>query len=337
MGVRIAIICGTLLLQLSSFAQDEVPAADNHVHVRSQRTANAWLQINRANPALSKPSTLPTRLAQDILLDLDLAGIEKALLVSEAHVFAMPELNPSGEYALVRAENDFVAEQIAAAPQRLAGLCGLNPLADYALEEVQRCAQILNLAGVSLHFSDSDINLRSNDHLVKLGQFFEFLKVLEFPVLIHLATRNPHYGSVDVKLFIDNILINTPALDIQIAHFGGHEEFTVQTDRAMSEFILAFADGRLQPAKVQFDLAKSPSMPANSATALDQNRQKRPNTMYAQRIRQLDPQQVLFASSWTEKPGDSSRLAITQVRNNLALTPQTIASFFPTLSRLFGQ
>jgi predicted TIM-barrel fold metal-dependent hydrolase len=245
----------------------------------------------------------------------------------------MAELNPSGEYSLVQAENNFVAAQVAAAPHRLAGLCGLDPLADYALEEVQRCAQVLGLNGVSLHFSDSNINLRSGEHLVKLAEFFEFLEALDYPALIHLATRNPYYGSVDVKLFIDNVLVDSPSVDIQIAHFGGYREFTLQTDRAMSEFVKAFSDGRLQPSRLQFDLANTPPFPATQAAAQNQTRQRSLSAMYAQRIRQLDPQQVLFASSWSEKLDRNSRLVITQIKTELALRPQTIASFFSSSSR----
>jgi len=333
MRISIGFICSTLMLPFAVFAQTELPLADNHVHVRSPQAASAWAQINRASTTAANPAVEQPILAQDVLLDLNLAGIEQALVVSEAYVFSMPELNPSGEYSLVQAENNFVAEQIAAAPHRLAGLCALNPLADYALDEVQRCAQELKLAGVSLHLHDSDINLRSNDHLVRLGEFFEFLKALEYPVLIHLATRNPYYGSVDVKLFIDNVLISSPSIDIQIAHFGGHEQFNVQTDRAMSEFIAAFADGRLQPSKVQFDLARVPPISANQAAAQSQTRQKSLNAMYATRIRQLDPQQVLFASSWSEKAGENSSLAVSRIKNDLALRPQTISSFFPSVSR----
>lgn len=335
MGTKLAILCGILLLQLTAYAQDELPAADNHVHVRSTRAANAWQQIRKTNPKLANPAAERLILAQDVLLDLNLARIEQALLISEAHVFSMTELSPSGEYPLVQAENNFVAEQVAAAPHRLAGLCSLDPLADYALEEVQRCAQVLGLGGVSLHFSDSNVNLRSNDHLVKLAEFFEFLKVLDYPALIHLATRNPYYGSVDVKLFIDNVLINSPSIDIQIAHFGGQAEFTVQTDRAMSEFILAFADGRLQPSRLQFDLANTPPFPATQAAAQNQSRQRSLSAMYAQRIRQLDPQQVLFASSWSEKLDRNSRLAVAQIKNELGLRPQTIASVFDSSSRFF--
>ncbi len=335
MGLKIAIVCGTLLLQLQSFAQDELPVADNHVHIRSQRAADTWQQIHRVNPTLANLGAEQPILARDIILDLNLAGLEQALLVSEAHIFSMLELNPSAEHSLVMAENDFVAQQVATTPTRLAGLCALDPLADYALEEVQRCAQVLELAGVSLHFADSNINLRSNEHLVKLGEFFEFIKVLEYPVLIHLATRNPNYGSVDVKLFIDNVLVNAPLIDIQIAHFGGHKKFTVQTDRAMSEFIAAFADGRLQPSRVQFDLASvAPPLQAQAA-AQNQTRQKTLAAMYTQRIQQLEPQQVLFASAWTEQMGSGSRQAIAELKSSLSLRQRTITSFFTTKSRFF--
>jgi hypothetical protein len=82
MGTKLAIICGILLLQLTALAQDELPVADNHVHVRSQRAANAWQQIGKTNPELANPAAERLTLAQDVLLDLNLGGIERALLVS---------------------------------------------------------------------------------------------------------------------------------------------------------------------------------------------------------------------------------------------------------------
>ncbi len=336
MHLLLAALVGSILFMLPALAlpQDETPVADNHVHVRSQQAANAWQQINRTNSAVANPAAEQVITGRDVLLDLRLGGMDKALLVSEAHTFSMPELNPIGEYPLVRAENDFVAEQVAIDPQRLTGLCAVDPIADYALDEVQRCAQQLGLTGVSLHFRQSDIDLRSNGHLVKLNEFFEFLTALDYPVLIHLATRNQYYGSVDVKLFIDNVLINAPSLDIQIAHLGGQRQFSLQSDRAMSEFIAAFSDGRLQPSNLQFDLAIIPPPTQNQAATQNQTRQKSLAAMYAQRMRQLDPQQLLFTSVWSEQTGVNSSTFFLKLRNDLSLSPQTISSFLGSTSRL---
>ena len=44
------------------------------------------------------------------------------------------------EYAKVQAENDWVVQQMARYPERLVPFCGVNPLKDYALQELERCA-----------------------------------------------------------------------------------------------------------------------------------------------------------------------------------------------------
>ena len=65
--------------------------------------------------------------AEDLLAELDAAGIQRANILSAAFVFAgAPELEP-GEAARVRAENDWNAQQAARHPTRLTAFCGLNP------------------------------------------------------------------------------------------------------------------------------------------------------------------------------------------------------------------
>jgi len=42
------------------------------------------------------------------------------------------------EYARVRSENDWVSMQVGRYPQRLIGICSVNPLREYAPEEFHR-------------------------------------------------------------------------------------------------------------------------------------------------------------------------------------------------------
>ena len=60
------------------------------------------------------------------------------------------------QYDKVKAENDGTAQQVARFPDRLVGFCGVNPLKDYAVGEVRRCATIPQLrTGLKLHIGNS--------------------------------------------------------------------------------------------------------------------------------------------------------------------------------------
>lgn len=98
--------------------------------------------------------------ANELVTYLDAAGIRRALVLSVAYQFGNPN-RPAveGEYAKVRAENDWTSKQVARFPDRLRGFWGFNPLRYYALQELVRCAQDPQLHyGIKLHFGDSDVD-----------------------------------------------------------------------------------------------------------------------------------------------------------------------------------
>ncbi len=121
-------------------AQPISPIVDHHLHLRSQAAADVLQQIKQLQnqTAFVEESSI---VATQALAALDLAGIYRGVAISDADLFSMPDLNPSGEYSLVQAENNYIAEQVALSAGRLVGVCSVNPLSDYALDEVQRCAQ----------------------------------------------------------------------------------------------------------------------------------------------------------------------------------------------------
>lgn len=315
--------------------------AEHHLHLRSEAAADLLSQIQQNKESLESLPNLKPITGQDILAALDAAAVPEALVISSAYLFSMPDLNPSGEYSLVMRENDYTAEQVAIAPDRLSGLCSVNPLADYALDEIQRCAQRLGLKGLHLHFENSDIDLRSSAQIRKLATVFGFLEALQFPVLIHTRTREPDYGSIDIKLFIDKVLSEAPSIDMQIAHLAGSGGYDDGADRAMAQFTEAFIDGRLEPSNFQFDLAGVIVAP-NSALSSQSQSQKtlmNQNKQLSNRIIQLDPQQVLFATGW---PTDNSALLDDEFINTnakniarlLSLNPEQLKILYQTRSRL---
>lgn len=334
-----------MLNQFAVAAESLTPVADHFLTLGSQTAADVQSQIETLDTVTNLTSLKGPVTATDALAALDQANIEKALVVSAAHLFSMPDLNPSGEYPLVKQENDYIAQQVAADPARLAGICSLNPLSDFALDEAQRCAQRLNLNGLYIDFYSSDINLRSSVHIGKLKELIEFLKVLQFPLLLQVQTRSETYGSVDIKLLIDNVLSEASTLDIQIAKFAGHSNYDVIADRAMGEFIEAFEDGRLEPSRFQFGLANTINIPQSSQSSEKLALMERNNRLLLNRIRQLDIRQVLFASNEylePELPTDSAvdstgriTTVLDALERHLGLTPQEWELLLKSESRLF--
>src|SRR5688500_11465097 len=123
------------------------PAADHHQHVFSSAYTEKFL------PAGSKSIT-----AQDVIGLLDNAGIKRAVFLANGYSFGRPGAEPPNEYEAVKADNDWAASQAALFPKRLIAFCGFNPLKEYALTELARCAKDPNLRrGIKVHFGSSDV------------------------------------------------------------------------------------------------------------------------------------------------------------------------------------
>ena len=134
------------------------PLADHHQHLFS--------------PAVTKLSTaLNPITASDVVSLLDAAGIERAVVLSAAYMFGSPNRAVENEYVKVKAENDWTSQQVGRFPNRLIGFCSFNPLREYALEELARCAKDPRLrAGLKLHFGNSVIDYHNAQHVERLRQ-----------------------------------------------------------------------------------------------------------------------------------------------------------------------
>ena len=130
--VRINSLCCAVGLLLLGAGQDRsvpVPAVDHHQHL--------------FNPVFGRltPGVEPV-VARDLIPLLDQAGIRRAVLFSVASQFSNPNRPAvADEHAQVKSENDRVSHEVALFPDRLRGFCGVNPLKDFALDEIARCAK----------------------------------------------------------------------------------------------------------------------------------------------------------------------------------------------------
>jgi len=255
------------------------PLVDHHQHL-----------FHPADTGLAPDTGTVT--ANELVAYLDAAGIRRALVLSVAYQFANPN-RPAvpDEYAKVRAENDWTSEQVAHFPDRLRGFCGFNPLRDYALRELARCAQDPRLHyGIKLHFGNSDVDLDNPEHVRRLREVFREANRRGMAVVVHMrssVTRERPYGAKEAGVFLRELLPAAPRVPVQIAHLsgaGGYDDPSV--DEALRVFIDAISRHDRRMAHVFFDIS--------GVTGIGQWREK--GELIATRVRQLGLSRVLYGS-----------------------------------------
>jgi len=255
------------------------PLVDYHQHLFS--------------PAAAKLSAgVEPLAASDLIAFLDAAGIRRALVLSIAYQFGNPNKpKVENEYAHVRAENDWTSQEVARFPDRLRAFCAVNPLKEYALEEVARCAQDPQLHfGLKLHFGNSDVDLDDPAKVKQLRRVFRAANRHRMAIVVHMrssVTRKRPYGATQARVFLREILPAAPDVPIQIAHLacaGGYDDPTV--DQALAVFVDAIAKRDKSMKRVYFDVS--------GVVGYGQWAEKA--SLIATRIRQLGVGRVLFGS-----------------------------------------
>lgn len=303
MSRMISLLLQSLVVCSAPAAASPTPSADHHIHIRSTDGGEVLQQAREA--AGKQPGDAGRVTADRVIKMLDRAGLGQAAVLSNAYMFGMPELDYEDEYAKVRAENDYVASQAARYPDRLKGFYSVDPLADYALEEIERCAADDRLTGLKLHLANAGVDLRDSGHVARLAQVFARAGELEQPVIIHLRTRNGDYGARDARIFMDEVLSSAPGIVVQVAHLGGWsgmDEATRAVVDAFAEAMEQDSDGTL--AGIFFDTAETviPRSRANGREALVK-RVRKLNRRTAEAIQRLGPDRVVFGSDWVS-PGE---------------------------------
>ena len=191
------------------------PVADHHQHLFSPDIV-----------ALLGDSSGVTPLdADDLIPLLDSAGIRRAVVLSVAYMYGSPRRTVEDEYAKVRAENDWTAAQAARYPDRLIAFCGFNPLKDYALEELARCAADRRFGrGIKLHFGNSDVQLDEPAHVERLRQVFRAANEHGMAIVVHMRasiSRKRPYGAAQARIFLEQLLPLAADVPVQIAHLAG--------------------------------------------------------------------------------------------------------------------
>ena len=263
-------------------------------------------------PPMPKAAT-----AEQLVAELDAAGIQRAAVLSVAYWFGGRNAEKAGgdEYANVRAENDWVGEQVAKYPDRLVALYSFNPLKDYAVAEIERAAGLPHVKGLKLHLGNSRVDVRNPEHAEKLRAVFRAANEHRLPIVIHLWTVDKDYGASHSEALLNEVLPAAPDVVIQIAHMGASGP-GYHSDEAFEVFARAAEAGDPRMKNVYTDVASMVTDDVSDDTL----------QLVAKRLRQFGLERVLFGSDRAPGGGNETPKDAWSAFLRLPFTPEEFRS-----------
>ena len=192
-------------------------------------------------------------LADDLISQLDDAGIRRAVVLSNAYFFDGLVPVRGEPYALVRAENDWTAAQVMRHADRLVALCSFNPLADHALPELERCSKNDAFTGIKLHLGTSGVDLENPDHVAKTRRVFEAANRRGLPLLVHTAASTS-WGKEQAEIFLEQLVAAAPDVPVVIAHLWGGAFYS---EPALAVFADAVSNRHPAAKNLSFEVASA--------------------------------------------------------------------------------
>ena len=263
---------------------------DRHVHILSPELIRIW-------KGLGIPFSRPDEYYSDIDVILKNTAVKRFDLISMAHVYSSEEFSGfKNERELVERENSYVAAARDKNPDKVRAFCSVDPLRDYAINELERCRSQLKMDGIKLHHNANQVYLTVPAHLAKVKAIFEFAAKYKLPILLHFDNSHRRFGERDVGLLIDEILKDLKPVRLTIAHFGTSGGFNSRTKSVIDAFRYRFRTQQwLNKHKITFDI---------SAVALDKDSEGVPKLTDAHfaelaiYIRRLGPERVSFGTDY---------------------------------------
>lgn len=272
---------------ITSYLTDKPGGSERQAHVTQSlvRGEDGQWRISSETLTMGGPRTVKEIPVDLVASVLDSAGIRRGLIHSLAYMFGSGDEN-AAEYAMVQAENDWTADQVARYPTRLRAFCSVNPLRSYALREIDRCAASGRFRGLKLHVGNSRVDLTSAQHVTALRQVFQRANERRLPIAIHLMTYGSPYGRGPATTFLEQVLAAAPDIPVQIAHLGGTGTLDPGVDSALAVLADAITARDPRTRNLWFDVA--------GVVPSDFSREY--GALVARRIRQVGVQRVLHGS-----------------------------------------
>lgn len=188
---------------------------DGHCHIFPedfQRRRDELLSRDATFSELFAKGQPPMATAQTLLLDMDQNGISRAVVMGVGW----------SDLALAQEANAYLIRAVADQPERLIGLCSVNPAwGGKALDEVRRAAAH-GLKGIGeLHPDTQGFDIADKESLASL---MELAWSLAMPVLVHCSEPAGHKypgkgATTPDKVY--RLIKNFPENSIICAHWGG--------------------------------------------------------------------------------------------------------------------
>jgi len=219
---------------------------------------------------------------------MDEAGIHRGVVLSMGYSFGDERKKLPNPDLQTAAENDWTSSQMAQSHGRLVGFCGVNPLRQSALAEIDRCLRLPGMIGVKLHFGNSGVSLENPEHLARLEQLFALANARHAPIVVHMRTRSDKpYSPKEAELFLAKLLPQAPDVAVQVAHLAGSGPgFPEDAQAAFNVFATAIESGDPRTRNLYFDECTVPW----SKTTLEEG------ARIAQAIRRVGVKRVFFGS-----------------------------------------
>lgn len=264
-----------------------------------------------------QPQYLDTISGEQLVKLLNAAGIRQAVVLSDAYWFDSPEYRQPHQtnaevYALVRAENDWTARQASDSNGRLIAFCSFNPLADYAISELQRCKSTGVFRGLKLHLQMSQVDLHSPSDVRKLRRIFQRADELRLPITVHAQTRE-NYNAEAARIFLSEIVTAAPNVPITIAHLWGGGPFAPEP---LEVYVEAAEKGGKGTRNLYFDVAEAALVADGDRSMLGK---------IANAIRRVGPERILFGSDAVGTATLPPASAAAQFRRDVPLTDEEFA------------
>lgn len=202
-----------------------VSVADHHLHIQSDDVTEELRSVAQRLPEMFanlNPALLQSRDGADAIGQLDEAGIQQGVLLSEGYMFSSPFATPGLANAaeLTRRENRFNVDAALTSNGRLKAFVGINPFSSFAIDELRYWSGEPGVSGVKLHLGNSGFDPRSQDHVAALAAFFGEVRGTGLSLLVHVRHAGPFDPSA-TRIFIDAVLSQAEGITVQLAHGGG--------------------------------------------------------------------------------------------------------------------
>lgn len=285
-----------------------------HFYLELGRGSGEAPRITVESLTFPAPPGQPTIDGAQLVAKLDEAGIGRAVVLSDAYWFdsAADSATPRS-YDEVRAENDWTAAQAGRFPDRLVAFCSFNPLREYALAELRRCASTLRMKGLKLHFGTSGVNLLDPAHVQRVRRVLEAANTLRMPIVLHVR-GDAGYGRPHAEVLLTRLLPAAPDVPVQIAHLWGGG--TLSSD-ALAVYAEAVAAGERSTRNLYFDVSDAAAVAGGSPQRLRE---------IASRMRQIGLARILYGSDAVGLYHPAPREAWAEFRANLPLTAEELAA-----------